>query len=224
MSKPKTPEPPVPPMSLLKITAAQNDLERLIAENDGEMSPEVEAAWDALGHSFAAKVDAYMARRAGLLARKKVCAAEQAACDDEAKRFGAKVKRCDADITSLEDRLTLAMEQRGMKEFDGERFRVCRKASPWKLGAVLADAPAMRADVAALPGDVRACVATIEATAESYQWVPASLKALHVQRLADIEALRAVGATAGMIIAAEAALAAVARIATFPRGESLVIT
>jgi len=177
---------------LLTITAEMAELDRLIAENDGEMSAEVEAKFDALGLDFGAKVDAYLARRASLLVSLAVCKAEAAAVQDEADRLTARAKRCESAAKDLEQRLAIAMSQRKLTEFERGRFRI--KATP-VLGAVspFVSAPALRTDYAALPEPLRNCVTVRPPAAESYEWDKNALKALHKT---DPDAVRTVATIA----------------------------
>jgi hypothetical protein len=163
---------------LLTITAEMAELDRLIAENDGEMTADVEARFDALGFDFGAKVDAYLARRASLLVDMAVCAAEAAAVQEQADRLAARANRCKAAVKDLETRLAIAMQQRKLTEYERGRFRI--KATP-VLGAVqpIKEAPALRSDYAALPELLRNCVTVKPPVAESYEWDKNALKALH---------------------------------------------
>lgn len=163
---------------LLSITAEMAELDRLIAENDGEMSAEVEARFDAIVSDFGAKVDAYMARRAGLLVSKAVCEAEANAVQAEADRLKARVKRCESAVKDLETRLAIAMQQRKLTEYERGRFRI--KATP-VLGAVtpVMPAPLLKGEYTALPDDIRACVRVIPPMAGGYEWDKNALKALY---------------------------------------------
>jgi hypothetical protein len=154
---------------LLTITAEQAALDELIAANGGEMTDEVEAAFDALQYDFGAKVDAYMARRAALLRDKAICEAEVTAVMAEAARLAARVKRCDAAVKSLEVRLEIAMSQRKIKEYERGRWRIVVTPNTPSVAPVK-EPPTMRADLAALPEPLRACVRVKPAQAESYEW------------------------------------------------------
>lgn len=204
------------PMTLLAITAAQEDLLRLIAENGGVMDESVEEQYDALNHSKGAKADAYGARMAAL------CATGEA-CVEEAKRLQARAKRCASEIDSLERRMLIAMEMRGEKELEGTLFRFCRTPNPWKA-TVTADAPVMRSDINELPPELQSAVKVTEATAESYAWDATALTALYKARLATLEEMKALELPADTIAQQEAAVAELTAIATFSRGERLTIT
>lgn len=163
---------------LLTITAEMAELDRLIAENDGEMTAEVEARFDALGFDFGAKVDAYMARRAALLVDAATCKAEAMAVQAEADRLHARAKRCETGVKDLEQRLAIAMSQRKLTEYERGRFRI--KATP-VLGAVtpIAPAPLLKHEYTTLPDDLRACVRVIPPMAGGYEWDKNALKAMH---------------------------------------------
>lgn len=204
------------PMTLLQITTAMAQLDALIAEHDGEMTPDVEAQFDTLGLSFADKVDAYMAKRQAFLRT-------AAACEAEAKRLTARARRCSTLAEALESRLLDRMKERDLKEHDGERFRVVRTANPYVVKAIVVDAPVMRGDITGLPEPLQACVAVTPATAESYAWDKAALIALYKERVATRdEALKAEDAAA--VAAAELALAEVKQIALIERGERLTVS
>jgi hypothetical protein len=204
------------PMTLLAITAAQEDLRRLIDENDGVMDETVEQKYDALNHSKAAKADAYGARMAALRATGE-------ACVEEAKRLQARAKRCASEIEALERRLLLAMEMRQEKELEGTLFRFCRTPNPWKA-TVTADAPVMRSDINELPPELQSAVKVTEATAESYSWDSTALVALYKTRLAVLEEMKAAELPADAIATQEATIAELTAIATFSRGERLTTT
>jgi hypothetical protein len=184
----------IPVRPLLTITAEMAELDRLIAENDGEMTAEVEARFDALGFDFGAKVDAYMARRAGLLVSAATCKAEADAVQAEADRLKARAKRCEAAVKDMETRLAIAMQQRKLTEFERGRFRI--KATPVP-GAVTTTAPAplFKGEYTALPEDLRACVRVIPPMAGGYEWDKNALKALHKTNPDAVKAVATIAET-----------------------------
>jgi hypothetical protein len=211
------------PMTLLQITAAMTQLDQLLEENGGELTPELEAQFDALGATFAEKVQAYLHKRQHALRVAAVCAAEEATATAEAKRFAARKKRCQALADDLERRLCEQLQARDIKEYEVDQFRVVRTANPYAVTARLQDAPVMRADVDALPAALIPCVKITPATAESYAWDNLALIARYRACVAARdEAVNAEDAQA--VAGAELALAEVKQIALIERGERLTIT
>lgn len=205
------------PMALLQITAAQAALDSRIAANDGVLTDEMEAEWDALGYGWTVKVDAYMSRRGSLLRTGDACKAEAA-------RLLARAKACDTDAADLERRLQLAMTLREIRVVEATMHRVTRTPNPWAVQTLVADAPAMRSDVNELTPEVQSCVKVTPASAESYKWDNAGLIALYKARLLVLDEMKAADLPPETIAAQESAVAEITAIATFARGERLTIS
>ncbi len=157
-------------MTLYQRTDALIALDALIADNDGEVTPEQEAELAALTGSIAGKAEAVAAKRAE-------CLATADACIDEAARLSKRAKTLQARAQWLERYLLTELANVGMQKVTGERFTISRTWNPPKA-VPLIDAPTMRADLAALPEPIRECVRVTPAQAESYAWDRAALAKL----------------------------------------------
>jgi hypothetical protein len=157
-------------MTLYQRTDALLALDALIADNDGEVTPEQEAELAALTGSIADKAEAVAAKRAE-------CLATADACIDEAARLSKRAKTLQARAQWLERYLLAELAKVGMQKVTGQRFTISRTLNPPKA-VPLIDAPTMRADLAALPDPIRECVRVTPAQAESYAWDRAALAKL----------------------------------------------
>jgi hypothetical protein len=101
--------------TLYEIGAEFAALEAALTESAGELTPEVEAAWDALGEMERGKVDAYrhICIRFDTFAR---------ACEAEAAQLQAKATAATNARKRLMERLKGYMESRGVTELKGELF------------------------------------------------------------------------------------------------------
>ncbi len=157
-------------LTLYERTAKLMELDRVIGDADGEITPEQEAEMEALAGSVNEKAEAVAAKRAELLATASVCEEEADRLTRRAKTLTARAKWLDGYLLA---QLTLA----GITKVQGERFTISRVLNPPRA-IVVADPPVMRSDVEALPEPLRACVTITPPKAESYAWDKAALVAL----------------------------------------------
>lgn len=102
-------------ISLYEIGAEFAALEAALTESGGELTPEVEAAWDALGQLEARKLDAYRQVSIRFEYHAKACQAEIDVLTAKANASLNAAKR-------LKERLKLYMESRGVTELKGDLF------------------------------------------------------------------------------------------------------
>ena len=154
-------------LTLYQRTQALTDRDALIADADGEITPEIEAQMAELRGSFDDKVDACVAKMRELQATAD-------ACMKEAERFEARCDRLNARAEWLKRYVHTQMTLANVTKVEGRTAVVTRVLNPPKVIGVQ-DAPIMRADIDALPEPLRACVKISPATPESYAWDRAAL-------------------------------------------------
>lgn len=155
-------------LTLYQRSAALVALDALIGDNDGEITPEMEAQADALTASFTEKVDACLAKRQEFQALSDLCA-------NEARRYAQRAKALQDRANWLDRYVVRCMEQAGRDVVEGERFRVKLTPNPPKVAGILIDPPAMRSDFDRLPPALREAVKVTPAAPESYAWDKAAL-------------------------------------------------
>lgn len=111
---------PTPKPTLLDIGEAYLKLEEVLLETGGELTPEVEAAFEALGGLEAAKVDGYASLVKSLDAYARACALQRRTLVEE---LGAKEKAAQGAVERLKERMKLYLEGRGVSEVRGSVWR-----------------------------------------------------------------------------------------------------
>lgn len=100
-------------------------LETVLLESGGELTPDVEAAFTALGELERDKVDAYQHVVANL-------AGHAAACQAEANHLQEKADAALNAAKRVKARLLEYLQARGVKELQGDRWRACVTANGGK--------------------------------------------------------------------------------------------
>lgn len=116
LSSPAAPRPP----SLYDISGEWAALEAALLDSGGEVTPEVEAAFTALGELEGAAVDRYAAVVRSLGAYADACKAEET-------HFRDKRKAAEGAIVRLKERVLDYMRQRDVKELRGPTARAARQ-------------------------------------------------------------------------------------------------
>jgi hypothetical protein len=93
-------------------------------------------------------------------------------------RLAARAQAIAAQAERLTTYVGTMMTLAGVTKHQGERFTASLVQNPPKVTALLADAPALRADVDALPEPLRGCVKVTPPTPEAYQWDKRAILAL----------------------------------------------
>lgn len=109
--------------SLFQLTGEQANIEALLEETGGELTPEIEEALKAVIAAIAAKVDAYTTLVRKFKSQSDVLAAE-------IKRLQALKKTADNSEKSLKEYLQYAMEQNGYDKLEGQYCKVSLAKSP----------------------------------------------------------------------------------------------
>lgn len=113
-----------PSRTLWAISDEMEALATLICENDGELTPDMEAAFDTLNGDFAAKVE-----RVALFIRDREIKAEGAKLERD--RLDAIQKAHAREVKRMKDLLLAVMERQGRDKVDTSKARVSRVQSPW---------------------------------------------------------------------------------------------
>ena len=157
-------------LTLYQRTAKLIELDAVIGDADGEITPDQEALLAELTGSVNDKAEAVAAKRGEILAT-------AGACEDECARLTKRAKTLHARAQWLERYLLTELTKAGIAKVAGQRFTITRTLNPPKA-VPLIDAPTMRSDLAALPEPLRECVRVTPAQAESYAWDKAALAKL----------------------------------------------
>lgn len=104
-------------MNLYEITQQQQDLNNLLEESYGELTPELEQALAINKENFMVKANGYV------LAIKNY-KAESDAISEEIKRLQEKKKVCENAITRMKNSLSNAMDEFGMPKVQTGMFKV----------------------------------------------------------------------------------------------------
>ena len=179
-------------MTLYERTAALAALDAMIADADGEITPEQEAQLAELTGSIAEKAEAVAAKRAELLATAD-------ACEDECARLSKRAKALYGRAQWLERYLLTELAKANIPKVTGQRFTITRTLNPPKATPLI-DPPTMRADLNALPEPVRECVRIKPAQAESYEWDRAKLAKLAKESPDAIEGVAIIDRTERVVI------------------------
>lgn len=117
--------------SLYELADLRERLVALVADEDGELTPDLEAAWDAIEGQFSEKVE-----RTGLFVKELL--AESEAIATEAKRLAERAKAREAKAERLKALLLTAMQKYGTDKVRGLLCTVATQANPPKVEAVTA--------------------------------------------------------------------------------------
>lgn len=119
--------------SLVDLHSQATEIERLILENGGELTPEIEQQLTNIDTSIAIKIDGY----GYVLDRMK---AVEGYWKGQAAKFAAVGKACKNVQDRIKDRLKYVMESRGQKTIEGETVRFTLTDTQGQLEIIDVDA------------------------------------------------------------------------------------
>jgi len=110
-------------MNLYELTIEGAEINRILTENEGELSPELEARMDELLTAGPDKLEA-----AAMVVRQ--LEASRDACADEAERLAKRAKSFDANIDSLKLRMLYAVDAAFSGKLKTDKFTIYGQSSP----------------------------------------------------------------------------------------------